>query len=89
MKDGGKQAGAALTKRLTRLFSKTEARPPVADVVTAARDVSPTDLRRYGDIAQSLVVAALVQSGFPLWKAEALASTVRTEADRLVANRGT
>jgi hypothetical protein len=84
-KDGGKQAGEALTKGLSRLFANAEERP-VADIASTVQDVSFADLERYGDIAQSLVAAALVQNGFPLRKADALAGTVRAEADRLIKN---
>jgi hypothetical protein len=50
----------------------------------AAKGVRRSDLERYGDVAESLVVAALVKSGLPLRKAKALASTVRAEADQIV-----
>jgi hypothetical protein len=49
----------------------------------AAKGVRRSDLERFGDVAESLVVAALVKSGLPLRKAKALASTVRAEADQV------
>jgi hypothetical protein len=47
--------------------------------------VQPHDLTRFGDIAQSLVQTALVENGFPLRKASALAESVRQQADAIVA----
>lgn len=84
-KDGGKRAGVALTERLSRLFSSQEKASGSAHVITAAQGVGRADLERYGDVAQSLVQAALVENGLPLRKAESLASTIRGEADRIAA----
>jgi hypothetical protein len=46
------------------------------------------DLERYRDVAQSLLVAALVENGLPLAKAETLARTVRAQADQVVMGPG-
>jgi hypothetical protein len=84
-KDGGKRVGVALTERISRLFSSRGTASGSAHVIVAAQGVSRAELQRYGDVAQSLVQAALVENGLPLRKAESLASTIRSEADRIAA----
>lgn len=87
-KDGGKRVGLVLTEKLAGLFSTKKARTSGSpEVLAAAERVRRSDLERYGDAAQLLVVAALVKNGLPLRKAEVLASTVRAEADRIVVHQ--
>ena len=83
-RDGGRQVAASLARRLTRLFTPGETGPGAADVVRSVEDVTRMELERYGDVVQSGVVAALVENGLPLRKAEALARTVRAQADQVV-----
>ena len=77
-----------LAEKLAGLFSTKKASTSgSAEVLATAKGIRRSDLERYGEVAQSLVVAALVKNGLPLRKAEALASTVRAEADRIVVHQ--
>ena len=72
-KDGGKRVGLVLAEKLAGLFSTKKASTSgSAEVLATAKGIRRSDLERYGEVAQSLVVAALVKNGLPLRKAEAL-----------------
>jgi hypothetical protein len=79
--DAVRNAGRATATRLARRLGEVHEGRQAPDLPIVDFD----DVARYGDVAQSVVQAALVEHGFPLRKAAALAESVRRSADAVAA----
>ena len=77
VRHAGKANATQLAARLSHLHRGDGPEPELPTVRAA-------DAARYGDVAQSVLQTALVEQGFPLQKAAALAETVRRQADAVV-----
>ena len=77
VRHAGKANATQLAARISHLHRGDGPEPELPTVRAA-------DAARYGDVAQSVLQTALVEQGFPLQKAAALAETVRRQADAVV-----